>query len=366
MNNRTSRIRILIVLVVTIVTIVVLSTISMFEAEHSRPETASVDGLMAQPTPDRVATLNSLFDDRLVDSDGDTTFDTLEIDVGIDVDFPTTLDLLVKLVDARGERIAEGFATQSLGAGSGTMTIQISGDDLQRWGQDGPYYLGEVVLSTGHLFVDVVRDAYTTQDHLLSALEPLPIEISGTYVDGVRDIDGDGTLDELFINAGVNINEPGTYEVIGLLADSFGNYIFKFRSEVVLSTSDVDVQMTFTAESIRRSHHDGPYTLIHFTIRRDGQTVIRDSEGPHTTSPYPYLAFGSATTPVIEVIADSPFDTSAASAGDVVFEYLRIGLKASQLSSLVSTSSTTRLIQGNCSAVHGSSEGAGCLLSIAS
>ncbi|MGI8554305.1 MAG: DUF4785 family immunoglobulin-like domain-containing protein, partial [Dehalococcoidia bacterium] len=89
---------------------------------------------------------------------------TLDVTVGINATAAGTATLLADLVDGAGNQVAHTVATQSLQAGSGTLTLRFDGAEIYASGHAGPYRLTNLVLSdetTVPLHVSEAQNVYT-------------------------------------------------------------------------------------------------------------------------------------------------------------------------------------------------------------
>jgi hypothetical protein len=81
-----------------------------------------------------------------IDADRNHLFDTLEIDLGVDVDFGGSYDASVSLMDRNNHEIGFASGTINLGFGVNTITITFEGTSIGANGIDGPYTLANLIM----------------------------------------------------------------------------------------------------------------------------------------------------------------------------------------------------------------------------
>ena len=81
-----------------------------------------------------------------IDTNNNHLFDTLEIDLGIDVDFAGSYDASVSLMDRNNHEIAFVTGTIDFNSGINTIAITFNGTLIGANGIDGPYTLANLIL----------------------------------------------------------------------------------------------------------------------------------------------------------------------------------------------------------------------------
>jgi Tol biopolymer transport system component len=112
------------------------------------------------------------YSDQGVDVDGDGYFDSLRIEVGVEIDSAGDYEIVSSLVDSNNTEIdIANHSETSLGVGTHTFILDFSGQKIRENGVDGPYYLKDLGLfdETDILIqADYVEDAYTTSPYTIS------------------------------------------------------------------------------------------------------------------------------------------------------------------------------------------------------
>jgi hypothetical protein len=254
------------------------------------------------------AALSSKITEQGIDADGDMLYESLIVNVGLDIFAPGTYTVQGDLYDSRGRFIARATWT---GTGP-TATLQF--DELS--GTSGPYTLNEVSLfNTASEIIDSMVQTYTTQQvlraegrtHIVDRansdqLEPQAI-LPDTYSDSGLDLDGDGLYDLLVINVQVEADEAGQYRLEGWLAKDGSLISWAGGDPVTLITGAHSLSLTFSGPAINAHNTDGPFTLMALKLLEGSEyEVIDEIDVAYTTSAYTHDQFESL--PYLELAAD--------------------------------------------------------------
>lgn len=131
------------------------------------------------------AALSGQYSEQPQDDDGDGFYDWLDMTAGLAVNTDGTYQLAADLMTLEGEFVAHALAQADLAAGSAQLTLSFSGQAIAASGQDGPYWVSNVLLvdtDRGTVVVDRAENVYQTAayDHTQFGTPPsiyLPIVI---------------------------------------------------------------------------------------------------------------------------------------------------------------------------------------------
>lgn len=147
----------------------------------------------------------------------------LTFDVPVQVSEERDYHLAATLFGSTGSIISEQFTTAHLLPGTHTMAVSFPGDEVNKSGQAGPYYVAlEAVDSTAP---KSSLTSHMTAPYAAADFQPPAARL--TSITGQTDVDADrdGYADSLSVSVGVTVSEPGTYELRGTLLDSSGNAV---------------------------------------------------------------------------------------------------------------------------------------------
>jgi len=130
------------------------------------------------------ATFTGSYSDQGVDADGDSYFDSLRIELGLQIDSAGDYEIVGTLVDSNGTEIDIGNSSATgLSQGTHTFILDFSGQKIRQNGVDGPYYLKNLALfDETHILIqaDYKENAYTTSPYTISQFTSVEEEVVAT------------------------------------------------------------------------------------------------------------------------------------------------------------------------------------------
>lgn len=110
---------------------------------------------------------------RGINTDADSDFEQLEVNVGVLVEFDATYTWSVTLRDRNGREISFIAGQQDLNEGANTLRLLFPADAISKHGLNGPYYVTNLAMyGAGESLV--VNDVFTTQAFNVSDFGPAP------------------------------------------------------------------------------------------------------------------------------------------------------------------------------------------------
>ncbi len=288
--------------------------------------------LSAQPAPfDMIGTPRAQTTD--IEFTGDVTFDVLDDDLD-GLAEALTADVEVQL-NAAGEYVIRGRlisggqlvanrpAWESMSAvratldeisGTYSVALVLSGEQIYRSGEDGPYDLELVgIADDGSASATLATPAY---DHTLFG--EVGAAITGVAETAV-DADADGDFDYVEVTVDLDARLTGDFRLQGAL-DKDGQTVVGTGAGASLPARASQVTLRFDGGKIQSSGIDGPY---------DGAVNLIDAEG-HTiegitfiTAPYTAASFSGLLEP-LGAFSDQGIDDN----GNGLFDFLRIEFDA--------------------------------------
>ncbi|MCB0121062.1 MAG: hypothetical protein KDE58_02400, partial [Caldilineaceae bacterium] len=193
-------------------------------ADHAYTTAAYSAGSFVAPP----VTYTGVYADHGVDSNGNTRFDSLAIDVGVQVNSPGTYSLTGWLYAADGSAIPGAVATTAFST-SGTQTLLFDGKSIRWQRKNGPYTLRYLeVRNANQERVAFLAQAYTTTvTYPATQFESGgAAELDATaYRDQGIDLNGDGLYDALRITTSISATTAGLYQLSAALHDQAGQAI---------------------------------------------------------------------------------------------------------------------------------------------
>ena len=90
--------------------------------------------------------------------------------------------------------------------------------------------------------------------------------LTGDFSDKGIDVNGDGKLDYLNVDVGVNVVIPGEYSLYGFLLDRENRKVVWSADHKSLSSGNQTMQLTFDGKTIENSRLNGPYYLHNVSL----------------------------------------------------------------------------------------------------
>lgn len=260
------------------------------------------------------------------DSDADGYYDTLDVQVPIEVDAAGTYSLGASIVDDEGRVLATGYsAPTDLDAGAGEITLTVQGRDLGNSGSGGPWHLGEAILTDDSLAVlSYVDDLSPLEYDSYLDFEHDALEVSSTFEESTNDFDSNELFDSLSITFSGTILDEGEYAYNGRLVSNDGTEVARAQGETWLEPGAMSETLSFDGSDIFASEQDGPYTLRDFSVYPvdrpgDGISLVDAyTTGSYTTDQFEPATLPAPTAETIPVTGSGKVGTSLM-AGPVVW-----------------------------------------------
>ncbi len=224
------------------------------------------------------ATLANRYSHRGLDSNSDGAFESVAVDVSLDIALPGTYQLEGDLYDTQSNYV--GYATWS---GSGSVaTLEF---DLEQ--THPPYNLenlrlfdsNQTLLDSRTKYVYTITDlggpvdqGGITMDTYASSggIGALAVTPTLNFADRGVDLDEDGLYDQLVIDVQVNVTAPdgnAEYRVEGWLVDGAGNLLVYGLSEPTsIGTGLQTLSLPFDGRALNGQGVDGPYSVMALRI----------------------------------------------------------------------------------------------------
>ncbi len=232
-------------------------------------------------------------DDYGLDTDGDTFYNYLIVNVFINVTLAGDYVIFSDLYDSLSNNIDSDFNFTSLDAGIQIVESRFDGLDIYNNGVDGPYTVELALYDSSFILVDT--DTHTTISYTYDEFEPPPALFSPPHSDYGQDTDSDGLFNYLVMDVNIEVSDADTYLIYGDLYDQSGNnWITGIINVESLGAGIQMVQLSFDGEDIYEEGIDGPY-LVELDLRDSSWNLI--DEDIHTTAAYAYIEFQDGIPP---------------------------------------------------------------------
>lgn len=247
------------------------------------------------------AQISGTFSDRGVDTDGDGLYNTLQVDVPVQVTTAGEYAAFAELRSTSGGVLAYANATAELAPGQRKLTLNFSGEEIWANGGNGRFTLAELRLNdmgadAAPLRIDFKSAPYTTTNYARDQFQHAAAGLTGVTRDYGVDSNGNGKYDELVVQVEVYLEVGGAYDWSGKLVDGAGLELDSDGGELALDAGLQTITFRFDGRNIGTSQRHGPYHLVAFDLWGDGAFLSTD--GAATTAFYNYRLFEGAPTRV--------------------------------------------------------------------
>jgi len=280
--------------------------------------------------------------DHGVDLDGDGRFDQLVFEIQVNAlqagDYWIRGVLGGDYTVPVGGQLIEAIGHVYLTEGLHTVQLAFDGSDIYLAEAGGPYtlqglFMTDVENPTKSDFAEhelaYAEPEYQTAAYQYTDFGRLGATLSGVYNHYLADADGDGLVDALVVETGLNLEGPGAYTVQGVLYDG--------QQEVVSHAiwSGPGSQVTLQFEGLRNTV--GPYSLQHLHVRNEEGEVTDGITEPYELGELPefnskpislgvaaVVSLGPSEIGANLVITDGYSDTRVDTDGDGLYDQLVI------------------------------------------
>jgi|GEM_PF-905820 len=268
-----------------------------------------------------VALLTGTYSDTAVDTNGDTHPDVLRVDAGITVTEGADVTVSGTLVDQAGDRVAKASVTASFVAGTGFVSLDFAGADIDAHGVAGSYRLTGVELGRpGEAPQVTALDVHTTAAYAADLFRPGGAFFVDSVADRGQDDDGDGLFDELAVDVTVQVQEAGFYSANGRLTDATGEEIEWSGTQQFLDVGSQVLTLLYDGRLISGRAADGPYRIESLSVYDDPAQPATLRE-PHLTAAYTWQQFELGAAFAGHVTSDGePLEGAAVAVPGVAYD----------------------------------------------
>lgn len=208
------------------------------------------------------------------DPDNDGLFDSMHVNVGVNIVDADHYSIIAWLADDQGTDILWARTEADLSPGNSTLQMVFDGPPLSQAGVIQPFMVSRVELyhRVGKHSVlsdsaeNVLDTGYNSAD-----FNPPSATLVGAISEQPVDSGVDGLYDYLDITVDLDINEPGEYKVSAQLR---GSSLVLSDSQIVTVTEGVDseqVTLRFDGPAIFFHREDGPFQLTQLRLSENSQ-----------------------------------------------------------------------------------------------
>jgi len=272
------------------------------------------------------AVLTGAVYDRGVDTDGDSTFNYLEVVVEINVTEPGDYQVGVSgLRDSELNYISVGDNVwRHFSDGTHTVNFSLNGAVIYSSNLN-PRLVNYISLQDeNYNYLGRLDDVLLSQEYLYNEFEHPTATLTDVIIDEGVDSDGDGSFDYLKIGVEVNVTEAGEYRVyVSGLRDAELNHINDYDSKLTYLDEGLKiVNVSLWGPTIYVSGRD-PRLVSSINLQDENWNYLGSASNIPLSRKYLHTEFDAPGAHLTGVISDKGTDSD----GDDLFNYLEVGVE---------------------------------------
>jgi hypothetical protein len=239
------------------------------------------------------ASLADIYRSQLIDDDEDGLYDHIDMTVNIKVMASGIYKVSASLCDDNETEVAHAFQETFLHFGMPSVRLMFYGMP-----HSGVYHLKNLTLQDD-LGKTLDRRNYAYSTPMYKDLNPNPqiAKLIGNYTDHGIDINGEGKLEYLTVDIGMNAIFAGNYTLQGWLHDLNESEISWSVDQAFFRQGYHIMHLIFDGKTIEKNKKDGPYRLEDITLSArgtNGISTVNDFKDSYITNEYKYSDFGGS------------------------------------------------------------------------
>lgn len=260
--------------------------------------------------------------DRGVDYNGDGLYDSLEVNVGLDLEKSGNYTWIADLYSTDNMVLTSASGSAMLTGGDQSIILRFSGLDISGSQQSGAYHLKSLSLYNNKGDMVSLPEEYRTKTYQYGNFQVPAAKSLGNYQSVKFDNNSNGKADSLRVSLDVGIITPGTYMIDGELRDDAGEVISMNTIRKQFQKGNHPVRLSFDGRDIGTSGSHGPYYL---TLRAwdDKGNLIFEEVNVYSTPGYQASDFESLQAVFIRAANEKVMDYD----GDTYADSLHIDIE---------------------------------------
>jgi hypothetical protein len=257
-----------------------------------------------------------------LDTDGDTLFNYLVVNVTVDVIVAGNYEVRGYLYDSSWNWIEDRYNYTFLAVGVQIVELRFTGWTIYNNGDNGTYYVNLDIRDEFWNWLD--WDTHTTNFYTYDQFQPPPASLTSNFNDYGLDTDGDPYYNYLVIEVEVDVLVAGNYYVeVDLHHNATGAHIDQNSSTLTFLPAGIQtIPVYFDGHVIRQSGYDGPYRLDDVWLYDENWTRLDYLNDPYVTAAYNWTEFQPPPAEFEPPHSDYGLDTDS----DTLFNYLVVNV----------------------------------------
>lgn len=241
-------------------------------------------------------TFNGLYSSMGVDLDGDGFYDSIDLEVGLNIAVPGIYEVRGQLIEDQGNETY--FASNKTSLSSGARSVILRFYAVRT---PGVFRLRNLTLydnygrDLGH-----IEEAYKTENYSYLDPDPRIARLKGTFRDHGADVNGDGKFEFLNVDVGIHVFFPGQYTLTGYLYDLNGSEVAWAIDNGDFEAGNQTMHLKFDGALINKHGVNGTYRLERLILTGQDWAIMEKVTYAYNTTAYASSDFVGPVRPESE------------------------------------------------------------------
>jgi len=228
------------------------------------------------------ATFSGLYSSMGIDLDGDGFYDSIDLEVGLNIAVPGIYEVRGQLIEDNGNGTYSASNRTSLSSGARSVILRFYAVR-----DPGAFRLRNLTLydnygrDLGH-----IKEAYKTENYSYLDPDPRIAKLTGTFRDHGADVNGDGKFEFLNVDAGIHVFFPGQYTLTGYLYDLNGSEVAWAIDNGDFEAGNQTMHLKFDGALINKHGVNGMYRLERLILTGQDWAIMETVTYAYNTSAY--------------------------------------------------------------------------------
>lgn len=262
------------------------------------------------------STITGTFSDGGIDTNGNTLFDKLVIQTGLNISESGSYKLLGTLTDSAGNTI-DAVNQVTLSAGMQTVPLEFDGEQLYRNRINGNFNLTSVkLLEEGPadlLVADERNNTYQTAAYQFLSFEHLQLAVTGAGSAVGVDTNANTLFDILRVTLEIDATKAGVYNWTGQVIAQDGTDLGFATGSGSLIIGTNNIVLNFDGRNIGQNRVNGPYAITGLLVYGQNYSLVEGDvlqTPPFTASQFEGFSSAAARFAVPDFDGDGRTDIS--------------------------------------------------------
>ena len=227
-------------------------------------------------------TFNGLYSSMGIDLDGDGFYDSIDLEVGLNIAVPGIYEVSGQLIEDSGNGTYSASNKTYLSLGARSVGLRF-----YALRTPGAFILRNLTLYDNYgRDLGQIEEAYKTENYSYLDPDPRIARLTGNFRDHGEDVNGDGKFEFLNVDAGIHVFFPGQYTLTGYLYDLNGSEVAWSIDNGDFEAGNQTMHLKFDGALINKHGMNGPYHLERLLLTGLDWAIMEKVSYAYNTSAY--------------------------------------------------------------------------------